>query len=218
MVSAWLSFGLHAQVIPTPDNAVVTDSINLAGNATRLNKSPAIAMTASLILPGSGHQYLGRNTPALIYYSIDAAAIFGYFFCSQYAKKLAVDAAGYAWIHSGAQGSVTNAEDSYWNNVGSFQSSADYNTVMDLNRTPNQKISDPNQVWHWDDQSSQDRFNALRNSSRKFEIVGSFLIGAMVLDRIVAFIDARAYTRHLEMKPQFSASRNSVDLGLSGSF
>ena len=73
---------------------------------------------------------------------------------------------------------------------------------MDLNRTPSQKITSASQEWNWDDQSSQDRFNSLLSSSHKFQVIGDFLIGAMVINRALAFIDVRAYTRNLQIKPQ----------------
>ncbi len=173
-------------------------------------------MAASLILPGSGHEYLGRDRSALVYISADVAAIFGFFFCTHYSQKLTENAEGYAWLHSGAQAPASNT--SYWNAVGSFWNTQAYNTVMDLNRTPSQKITSASQEWQWDDQSSQDRFNSLLSSSHKFQVIGDFMIGAMVINRALAFIDVRAYTRNLQIKPQVTLSPQSIDLSLSGLF
>jgi hypothetical protein len=133
-----------------------------------------------------------------------------------YSQKLTEDAEGYAWLHSGAQAPASNT--AYWNAVGSFWNTQAYNTTMNLNRTPNLEITSPNQVWQWDDQSSQDRFNSLLSSSHKFQVVGDFMLGAMVINRALAFIDVRAYTRNLRIKPQVSISPQSIDLSLSASF
>jgi hypothetical protein len=44
------------------------------------------------------------------------------------------------------------------------------------------------------------------------------MLGAMVINRALAFIDVRAYTRNLRIKPQVSISPQSIDLSLSASF
>ncbi len=204
------------QAEPVTETPVATDSVDLFAHTQEPQKSAALAMAASLILPGSGHEYLGRDQSALAYISVDVAAIFGFFFCMNYSQKLTEDAEGYAWLHSGAQAPVSNT--AYWNAVGSFWNTQAYNTTMNLNRTPNLEITSPSQVWQWDDQSSQDRFNSLLSSSHKFQVVGDFMLGAMVINRALAFIDVRAYTRNLRIKPQVSISPQSIDLSLSASF
>jgi hypothetical protein len=219
--------GARAQV--TIENSVTTDSVDLfsVDNKER-PKSPNLAMAATLLLPGLGHKYIGRENRAITYFSVEAASIFALFFCSHYADKLATNAAGYAWAHSGAQGPIKDADDPYWKLVGDYLDVQEYNNVMDLNRTPDQKITDESKAWHWDDKSSQDRYNNIRTSSRSFRIASTFFIGALVLDRVVAFIDIRSATRNrglrsaglfLEtMHPQVAISASSVDCSLVGSF
>lgn len=212
----------------TVENVVTTDSVDIFSEHQEKEKSATLAMALSLLLPGSGHQYLERNRSALTYFTAEALAIFGYFFCDHYAKKQALNAAGYAWIHAGAQGPVTSADDFYWKQVGSYMDIQDYNNTQDLNRTPAEKFTDESQVWHWDDKSSQDRFNSIMSSSRTFGVASSFFIGALVLDRIIAFIDVRSATRNRGIKrtglaaptlqPIVSFSSSSLDLALRGSF
>jgi hypothetical protein len=185
-------------------------------------------MAASLLLPGSGHQYIERNRSALAYITVDAASLFAFFFCTHYADKIAQDAAGYAWIHSGAQGKIKDADDYYWKLVGNFMDVNEYNEIMDLNRSPEDKITDENRVWHWDDESSQDRFNELRTTSRGFRISSSFFLGALVLNRVLAFIDIKTVTSRssikrgkiasMDLTPNISASPQVVACSLSGSF
>ncbi len=219
---------LPAQV--TVENAITTDSVDVFSENQEqgADKSPMLAMTASLLLPGSGHQYLERNRSALAYFTAEAVTIFGFFICSHYSSKLAVDAAGYAWTHSGARGPIADVDDNYWQAVGKFMEVQDYNAVMDLNRTPEKKISSESQVWHWDDKSSQDAYNSIRSSSRSFHVASSFFIGAMVLNRVIAFIDIRTAARNRgvkrtglsahTVKPLFTVSPSSLDLSLSASF
>lgn len=215
----------RAAVLVATEPTVTTDSVDLFSEKQGPRKSPAVALASTLILPGSGHQYLERNRSALLYLTADAAWIFGYFFCSRAAGKTAVDAAGYAWIHAGALGTITGADDPYWRLVGNFMDTQEYNTVMELNRTPEKKITDESRLWHWDDKSSQNRYNALRSTSRTFGIVSSFFLGALVLDRVAAFIDIRSYLRKtglrrgaapsLEMQPSLTPSGPLFSLTLS---
>ena len=185
-------------------------------------------MGASLLLPGLGHSYMGRKRTALAYITADAAAIFGYIFCNHFSKKIAVDAAGYAGPHAFVQGSISGPDDYFWSQVGAYTDVDEYNSVMELERTPEKKFYSQNQYWHWDDPSSQSRFNAMRATSRKYQVVGSFFLGALVLNRIIAFIDIRATTRHqetmrttgaaLQVQPMVSFTPKYVDFTLAGSF
>jgi hypothetical protein len=226
-----VSARLFGQDLIAPDSAgqtITTDSIDLFSISRVPEKSAKAALAASLLLPGSGHHSLGRNKSALGYISADAASIFAFFFCTHYANKLAQDAAGYAWIHSGAQGKIKDADDYYWKLVGAFMDVNEYNDVMDLNRTPEDKITDEAQVWRWDDESSQKRFNDLRTHSRGYRIASSFFLGALVLNRVVAFIELRTFSRSssikrgklgsLHLNPSFAGSPNSLECALSGTF
>lgn len=217
--------------VPAQENVISTDSVDIFSEGPQggeSRKSPTLAMTVSLLLPGSGHQYFERNRSALAYFTAEAAAVFGFFVCRHYSGKLAADAMGYAWIHSGARGAVADVDDNYWQAVGKFMDVREYNTVMDLNRTPDKKISDETRVWHWDDKSSQDDYNAIRSSSRTFHVASSFFIGAMVVNRVVAFIHIRTATRSrgvqrtglsvASLRPCVMLSPSAIDLRLTGDF
>jgi hypothetical protein len=210
------------------ENAATTDSIDLFKTDADAGKSLTLAMAASIVLPGAGHQYLDRNRSAFVYLSAEALSVFAFFFCDHYATKTAQEAAGFAWVHAQASGPIRNADDFHWKIIGNFMDVQEYNNVMDLNRTPKGKITDPLQAWYWDDKSSQDRFNEIRKTSRSYRIISNFFIGAMVLNRVVAFIDIRTTSRNKGIKqsafslydltPIVCATPNSLDLALSGSF
>jgi hypothetical protein len=212
----------------TSETLVATDSIDLYKPDVNAGKSVNLAMAASVLLPGTGHQYLDRNRSAFVYLSAEAISVFSYFFCNHYANKTAQEAAGFAWVHARASGPIHDADDHRWKLIGNFLDVQEYNNVMDLNRTPEDRITDPTQAWYWDDQSSQDRFNKIRTTSRSYRIISNFFIGAMVLNRVVAFIDVRTTSRNKgirqsalpfrDLTPVVNATPNSVDFALSGSF
>jgi len=216
--------------LPVKD-AIATDSIDIFSEiGAKTGKSPTLAMVASLLLPGLGHHYLDRNRSALAYFTAEAVAIFGFFVCDYYSNKIALDAAGYAWTHAGAQGPITGTDDYYWKQVGKYMDVQDYNSTIDLDRLDPKGKFNPNQYWRWDGESSKDRFNSILSTSRSFHIVSSFCIGALVLDRIIAFIDLRSITRNygtkqtglqsnrVNVQPGFSVSPASINLVLAASF
>jgi hypothetical protein len=223
--------GFSAQI--SIEDAIMTDSVDIFSEpGVKTGKSPAIAMVSSLLLPGSGHHYIERNRSALAYFSVEAAALFSFFMCDHYSKKIAQDAAGYAWTHSGAQGSISGPDDYYWKKVGKYMDAQDYNSAVDLDRLPaKNKITSENQYWHWDGEASKDRFNSILSTSRLFHVVSSFCIGALVLDRIIAFIDVRNIIRNSGTKqtgnpsrsisilpPRLSISSSTIDIQISGAF
>lgn len=71
---------------------ITTDSINLFAENKETFKSSKLAMSATVLLPGLGHQYLGRSNSALAYLSMDLLAFFGAVFCEQYSRKLQSEA------------------------------------------------------------------------------------------------------------------------------
>lgn len=227
LFAALLSAAAHAESA-APYTVITTDSVDLFSAKQTPRVSNAFALASSIVLPGSGHQYLERNRSALVYLTAEATWFFAYFFCNHYAKKTAVAAAAYAWIHAGAQGTIASANDHYWRLVGDYLDVQEYNSVMELNRTPEKRITDESMSWHWDDKSSQRHYNALLTRSRTFGIVSSFFIGALVLDRIVAFIDTRSYLRKagqsrvavpsLRIQPVLTTSGPEINLSLNTVF
>src|SRR5512133_4083392 len=71
---------------------VTTDSINIFDTYEQTAKSSKLATGLSLILPGTGHQYLGRNNSAIAYLAVDIFSLFGAIYCGTYSSKLNTDA------------------------------------------------------------------------------------------------------------------------------
>lgn len=216
-------------LLPETGQVITTDSIDLFSEPRVAGKSAKAALAASLLLPGSGHHYLDRTKSAFGYLGAETASLFAFFLCTHYAGKIAQDAAGYAWIHSGAQGEIKDADDYYWKLVGNFMDTEEYNEVIDLNRgDAKDKITDESRAWRWDDESSQKRFNELRTRSRGYKIASSFFLGALVLNRAIAFIELRTFTRGssikgskqaaLTLRPTLAATPRSFECSLAGTF
>jgi hypothetical protein len=216
---------LHAQV--RVEEEVTTDTIDLFAKSEKPEKSAAIATCANLLLPGLGHYYLGNQKAALGFFAAEAAFIFGAFTCNQYSNEIAHSARSFAWTFAGAQGGP-GADDFYWQNVGLFMDSdglnqsrpLGFNQVMELNRNPQGEYLAANLQWRWASDDYRKKYNDYLKKSINFKVASNFFVGAMILDRLIAFIDARVAIRHngrgvfssLKVIPQYSALGDSRGL------
>ena len=180
-----------SQVIVEPD--VVTDSVDVFVGSEKPLQSRMLASAAALVLPGLGHQFLGNSSRALVYYSAEALFVCGMIFSERYSRRMFNDSKTYAWLYAGAHMS-SGAHDYYWQNVGGYMDSDEYNRIMELNRTPENKYSDAS--WRWIDEFFREEYNNMRETATRFHVVSSFCVAAMVLNRLVSFIDIRRSTKY----------------------
>lgn len=214
-----------SQIVVEPD--VVTDSIDVFAGSAEPTRSRATATFISLLIPGLGHQYLGDSRRALAYFSAEALFVAGLVFSERQSRRLFTSSRAYAWSYAGA--ACADKTDYYWQNVGRFMDSDEYNRIMELNRTPEDKYAEETQQWRWIDEVYKDDYNDLRESATRFHVASSFFIAAMVLDRAIAFIDIRRRTRYkgiqgsassleLDIHPRVSLHTGKAGLAVTGQF
>jgi len=197
-------FAIATLVLPAQSQVVVqegvsTDTVDLfAKQSSKHQKSTVLAMCASILLPGLGHQYLGDYNKAIGYYSAEALFIFGALFCNHYSNVVSDNSKVFAWEHAEVSGGP-GANSAYWQNVGLYDDSKSFNETME--RTYRSEVNDyltPNLQWRWDDTGNRNIYNSMIQESLSWEVASSFFLGAMVLNRLVAFIDARLTAREME--------------------
>ncbi|MBD3393656.1 MAG: hypothetical protein GF418_16150 [Chitinivibrionales bacterium] len=212
---------LRAQVIVEPE--VVTDSIDVFAGAQEPDRSRGIALFSSLVLPGLGHEYLGRSERALAHFGAEALFVCGMIFSEARSRRMFRDSRAYAWNYARAEGGGSTDE-YYWQNIGRYLDSDEYNRVMELNRTPEDKYTGSGQYWRWSDEFFQDEYNGLREDATRLHVASSFFLAAMVLNRVVAFIDIRRATRYkgiqgrasIEFEPRYSPESGGIGIALVG--
>lgn len=214
----------HAQI--TID-AISTDTVDLFSKqdiVTESNKNNGIILTSTLLLPGSGHQYIGRAYSALSYVSADVISLVCALFFKSKSTLLTTDAKAYAALYAGT---VSNSSDErYWQMLGHFTTMSAYNNTMDLVRDPDSKYTDANLLWSWEDESYQKKYVSMQKNSKKVNILGSFFLGAMVLNRVVAFIDLKYSLKHntfgqrspISLQPYITPNLSAPGLALSTTF
>jgi hypothetical protein len=220
--------GAFCQVLVEPE--VTTDSIDIFQNTQKSTQSPGLALAASLLLPGLGHEYLGEQQLGLVYFTAEAALVCGLVFSEATSRRLFASSRSYASLYAqpvqGTGPSAPATDENFWQNVGRFMDSDEFNRVMEYNRTPEDKYSGAGQAWRWPDESLMNSYNGLRDKATRYHVASSFCLAAMVLDRAIAFIDIRARTRHknitahtaMQIRPCFSPFDGSSGITLAGAF
>ena len=172
-------------------DAISTDTVDLFSlqqqSAPKKNPLP---LWSTLLLPGSGHQSIGRSKSAFGYISADVISVFCALFFSRYSKKMIDNSRSFASLHAGVFSSVD--DDFFWQVVGSFNTNADYLQTMDLIRDPDKRYDEERFGWIWEDKIYREEFVSMQKVAKQLNTVSSFFIGAMILNRIIAFIDLRS--------------------------
>lgn len=212
-----------AQVVV--EEEVVTDSVNVFAPVTRSDKSPTLAMVSTVLVPGLGHQYLEKPGRALTYYTLEALCVFGLVYGRTYAKKYAHDARSYAWVYGDVKAGG-GADELFWQNVGSYMDSEEYNRTLELNRTPEDKYSPTEQSWRWPDEAYMEHYQQLQETATRWELLGTAFLAGMVLNRVVSFVDVRLASKYrgvrgqarLRVHPHYAPLADAAGVRVSGSF
>ena len=231
-MTLWMTFPTTAQI--QVEEEVTSDSIDIFAKSKQPEKSPAVGMLANLLLPGLGHCWMGDQKTALGYLTAEALFIFGAFATNEHSHGLNNSAHAFAFTYANVRGGEA-ANDFFWENVGKTldsdglnQSRAlGYNQFMDLNRASDlDKYLAPNLQWRWIDESYRKQYNDLMKKSLKYKVASNFFLGAMLLNRIVSFVDIRVASRHdgkglfssLTFYPHYSAQTGASGLVCTSEF
>lgn len=205
----------------TVEEEVITKEVNLFDTVPRSGKSVAMAMAASAAIPGLGYHYLDNSSSAFKYLAFDLAALFGAVLFHSYSRQREAEACSYASTVGGIEDPQDN--EAYWRHVGNFMEAGDYNQAVSLERSDAEVYVDPREWWRWGDESQKEEFNKLREQSRHFQVVSSFFIGGMILNRIVSIVDLKitqkeSVLKSLEFQQSIAPDLSGAGVSLTTSF
>ena len=187
-----LSTSIHAQISV---DAITTDTVDIFSSKQQLTDPyPTGISWLSLLVPGSGHQYVGSAKKALGYITLDVIAVSGAIFFRQYSNRLVSNYKAYASHYADISSSISN--DFYWQVIGSFNDYYDYHQTIDLVREPERHFSEQEFFWQWQDEAYREEYISFQKRAKKFNTISSFCIGALILNRIVSFIDLRTMLKN----------------------
>ena len=150
----------------------------------RGNKSILLAVGLSLFLPGSGELYAGNVRTGTYLMAVDGALWMTYAGFVLHGDWILTDARQFAAMKAGAD--FSGKDDRFDVNVGNFISTAAYNQVRLRNREYAETYSDPGFQWLWLQESDRLHYRSLRIKSNQIHQASEFVIGALVVNRIIS--------------------------------
>lgn len=153
------------------------------------SKSTTIAVVYSLLLPGMGELYAGSFETGKYYLMADAGLWLTYGGFQLHGQWLRQDARLFAQQH--AQANTDGKDDQFEVNLGNFSTVADYNEAKLRDRDYN-LMYDPNSnyAWKWDSDATRLQYKNLRIRSDEVFQNSKFVLGALVLNRIISAFSA----------------------------
>lgn len=228
-IIAFSAAPLYSQVVV--EETITTDTVDIFAKSEKGQEGrrfPKLAMLMNLVLPGLGHQYLGDEKKAMVYFSTEALLVFGMVFSESYSRKMYRNSKSYAWRYAGTK-CTKDPEDEYWKIIGSkyYMSYMEFNDEMELINEMDMKYVEPDELWYWESEYYQENYREMRKTATSLHVVSSFFLGAMILNRVVSFIDARIASKNntyqtgwneVEILPYYSLNNGEVGVSLTGNF
>lgn len=155
-------------------------------------KSPAISILLSAILPGAGHYYTGRMDVGSYFLGAEAGLWLGLFGVNYYGGVLEDDSRSFASVHAGLN--KDGKDDDYFANVGTFLNIYQYNNDK-LQSGQYDKIYDINtHFWNWDSPANQGEFDQQRKKSERTYNLSTIFVTGLIINRFVSGISALVLT------------------------
>lgn len=152
-------------------------------------KSVTLAVVYSLLLPGMGELYAGNFSSGKYFLITDAGLWLGYGGFRYYGQWLRTDARSYATQYAGAN--FDGKDEAFEVNMGNFNSLEEYNEAKLRNREFD-LLYDPQSsyAWRWESDASRLQFKNRRIRSDEVFQSSRFVIGVLVLNRIISAFSA----------------------------
>ena len=174
------------------------------------------AVLRSLLIPGCGQHALGAEKLARGFMVAEAGLWIGYYLASETAQWYHQNYRAFAALHAGTDYALKSDIYYFW--LGQYDSIQEYNTEQ-IRRRDLDSIypTDNGYDWSWDDTANRQRYNQLRQAGLLASKGASFLMGSMVLNRVVSAINILFLTRsgneYSAGSPAFSATLVSIPQG-----
>ena len=171
-------------------------------------KSTALGILYSLLLPGMGELYAESYSSGK-YFTIAEGVLWGtYIGMSVYASNQEDNYKAYATTKASVN--IDGKDDDYFATIGQYQNIENYNDQKALERNFDQMYDEETFFWKW--QSTEDRrsYRSMWSSSEQTYNDLRFVVGAMILNRVVSAINAArlvsAYNSNLEEELSWNVS------------
>jgi hypothetical protein len=185
-----------------------TTKLNFSDDIKTEKKSSGLAILYSLLLPGMGELYADGYESGK-YFTIAEGVLWGtYIGMSIHAGNQKDNYKAYA--KANASINTSGKDDDYFATIGEYQNIDDYNDQKASERNFDQMYNPETFFWKW--QSNEDRrtYRSMWTSSEQTYNDLRFVVGAMILNRVVSAINAvrlvSAYNNRLEEELSWNVS------------
>lgn len=142
----------------------------------------------SLLLPGLGQWSAGYKTRAKTFAVAELALWASYFGSREYAISIKHDYFAFAALHAGVD--TRGKDDQYWIDIGNAQNIYLFNERRLRERNLEAAYDETEEnFWQWDKEQNRVEYTELREKQDDWKRIASFMIGGMVLNRIVSAVD-----------------------------
>ena len=142
----------------------------------------------SLVLPGLGEWVGGEKGRAKIFMSFELGLWASYFGIREYTNVLERDYHTFAAIHAGVDTWGKNKQ--YWIDIGNADNIYAFNEKRRTDRNLEATYAETESYfWQWDNEGNRIEYSDLRDKQDHWKQIGTFMIGGMILNRIVSAVD-----------------------------
>lgn len=190
----------HLPVVPE-EGTLLSSPLTWQSSRQQEEKSVTLAIAYSLVLPGMGELYAGTFSTGKYFLITDVGLWLGYGGFQYYGSWLRSDARTFAAQYSGAD--FRGKDEQYEVHIGNFNSVEEYNEAKLRNREFDLVYdASSSYAWRWENEASRLQFKNQRIRSDEVFQGAKFVIGAIVLNRIISAIAAgraaAAYNNQLD--------------------
>lgn len=191
-----------------------------AGKGSPVPPPVGVSALRSAVLPGWGEFGLGKTKRARLFTKVEVVLWAALIQAGHDTRLYDARLRAFGTLHAGA--SFPGKDRKFITDVGNYMSLDDFNQAQQRLRQPDRVYRDPEIYgWSWDSDINRRRyrrFRVRRDTARK---IGQFVIGGMILNRIVSVIDVttlhrmRSSSSNLILYPLVDGERGYVGLGAS---
>lgn len=203
------SAGISNESIPSIRSSLSSHDLfsNFQSQELVKKKNPGLAIIYSFILPGMGELYAeGFNSGK--YFTIADGILWGTLFgFNTYAGWKEDNYRSMAQSKAGVN--LDGKEGEFFANVGKYLSVDDYNKEKELYRDFDLVYNTTTHYWHWSNNDERREYRNLWSSSEQAYNNVRFVVGALVLNRLISVINAvrltAAYNRNITKELSWNA-------------
>lgn len=145
------------------------------------------AFAKSLLVPGWGQLVSGKKTAGYAFLTTEVALISSLIGFQLYASWLEDDYMNYARQHAGV---ITDKDHDYYVDIGNWMNRREYNEQRLRDRQFDRLYTSAESDWSWDSDENRRWFKSVRLSSDRARQKSILVVGALLLNHLVAAIDA----------------------------